>query len=63
MPIFEYKCNKCEKEFERVVFSGEESNIYCPACKSEDVFKKMSATSFMGSSMGKCAADSPKGFS
>jgi len=63
MPIFEYKCNQCKKEFEKLVFAGEENNISCPECKSLKVAKKMSATSFMGNSMGKCATSSPKGFS
>ncbi len=63
MPIFEYKCNKCEKDFERLVFIGEEKDVSCPECKSKDVNKKMSASSFMGSSIGKCATSSPKGFS
>ncbi|MBU8910418.1 MAG: zinc ribbon domain-containing protein [Desulfobacterales bacterium] len=63
MPIFEYKCSQCKKEFEKLVFAGEENNISCPECKSLKVDKKMSMTSFMGSSMGKCAASSPKGFS
>ncbi|MBU2454226.1 MAG: zinc ribbon domain-containing protein [Proteobacteria bacterium] len=63
MPIFEYKCNHCEKEFERLVFSGEEKNISCPECRNKDVIKKMSASSFMGNSIGKCATSSPKGFS
>ena len=63
MPIFEYKCNQCEKEFEKLVFAGEENNILCPECKSQDVVKKMSAASFMGSSMGKCATNSSSGFS
>ncbi|MBW2653386.1 MAG: zinc ribbon domain-containing protein [Deltaproteobacteria bacterium] len=63
MPIFEYKCNKCEKDFERLVFIGEEKDVFCPECKSKDVNKKMSASSFMGNSIGKCATSSPKGFS
>lgn len=63
MPIFEYQCNQCKKEFERLVFAGEEINIFCPDCNCPDVVKKMSATSFMGASMGKCATTSPKGFS
>ena len=40
MPIFEYTCKQCKKEFERVVFSGEEKGIVCPECKSKDVKKK-----------------------
>lgn len=64
MPIFEYQCNQCQKEFEKLVFSGEENNIVCPGCQTADVAKKMSAASFMGnSSLGKCATSSPKGFS
>ena len=63
MPIFEYKCNHCEKDFERLVFFGEENDIACPECKSKGVFKKMSASSFMGNSIGKCATSSPKEFS
>ena len=36
----------------------------CPDCKSENVEKKMSVSSFMGSSsLGKCATSSPKEFS
>ncbi len=63
MPIFEYQCRKCKKNFEKLVFAGEDRDIECPECKSRDVVKKMSATSFMGPSIGKCATGSPKGFS
>lgn len=64
MPIFEYKCNQCKKDFEKLVFAGEDKNISCPDCTSKDVDKKMSVSSFMGSnSLGKCATSSPKGFS
>lgn len=63
MPIFEYTCKNCKKDFEKLVFAGEDKNISCPECKSREVAKKMSATSFMGNSLGKCATGSPKGFS
>lgn len=63
MPIYEYKCNHCEKDFEKLVFSGEDKDISCPQCKNKNVTKKMSASSFMGNSIGKCATSSPKGFS
>ncbi len=63
MPIFEYKCKKCSQEFERLVFAGEENSVSCPECKSKNVTKKMSATSFMGSCIGTCATDFPKGAS
>ncbi len=65
MPIYEYKCNKCKKEFEKLVFAGDDKDISCPECNSREVAKKMSATSFMGgSSLGKCATGAPNaGFS
>lgn len=63
MPIFEYTCNQCKNEFEKLVFSGEEKNIFCPKCQNKDVVKKMSASNFMGTRMEKCATSSPTGFS
>ncbi|THB80282.1 MAG: zinc ribbon domain-containing protein [Desulfobacteraceae bacterium] len=62
MPIFEYQCSHCSHTFEKLVFKGEEGGIECPECQKQDVKKLMSAVSFMGSSIGTCAADAPKGF-
>lgn len=42
MPIYEYKCLKCEKEFEELVSSHDELPL-CPKCKSDKVEKLMSA--------------------
>ena len=65
MPIYEYQCNACKKEFERLVFSGDDGkDIDCPECSSRDVRKKMSATSFMSAKgIGTCASDFPRGAS
>lgn len=41
MPIFEYACKKCGKEFEELVRSASEK-INCPKCDSGKVTKKMS---------------------
>ncbi len=35
MPIFEFKCGSCGKEFERLVFRSEEDDVKCPECGSE----------------------------
>lgn len=43
MPIFEYKCPKCNIEFEKLVFGKDE--VTCPQCGSE-VEKMMSCCSF-----------------
>ncbi|MFO7988245.1 MAG: zinc ribbon domain-containing protein, partial [Desulfotignum sp.] len=43
MPIFEYQCNTCSHEFEKLVFASDEPDVACPACDSHEVTKKMSA--------------------
>jgi putative FmdB family regulatory protein len=45
MPIYEYRCMKCKKDFEYLVF-GSEKEVECPACKSKKVKRNMSACSF-----------------
>ena len=63
MPIYEYRCKKCNNSFEKLVFAGEEEDVKCPECGNKDVEKVISAFSFMGDSVGTCALSSPKGFS
>jgi len=44
MPIYEYKCDKCENEFEVVTLSmNEKAAANCPKCKSRKTRKMMSA--------------------
>jgi putative FmdB family regulatory protein len=63
MPIFEYGCENCANEFEKLVFSGDREPVRCPRCGSDQVKKRMSACSFMGASIGTCATGKPGGFS
>lgn len=46
MPIFEYKCNKCSEDFEKLVFGSQA--VRCPKCSSEDVRKKFSTFGMKG---------------
>jgi len=48
MPIYEYTCMKCKKDFEYLVF-GSEKDVTCPACSSKKVKRSMSACSFKSS--------------
>ncbi len=41
MPIYEYRCNQCEREFERYV-KGAQAAVRCPECQSERVTKRLS---------------------
>ena len=48
MPIYEYKCTKCNEEFECLVFKSDES-VSCPECNDDCVERLMSACSFKSS--------------
>jgi putative FmdB family regulatory protein len=45
MPIFEFKCDKCGKEFERLVYSSEDEKVECPGCGSTETTKEFSVFS------------------
>ena len=52
MPIYEYVCQECGHEFERIVsFSENGKTFQCPACGAEQVQRKMGrpAIHFKGS--------------
>ncbi len=50
MPIYEYHCNNCNKNFEYLVF-GKEKPI-CPACKNKKVSRILSACGFVSKGGG-----------
>lgn len=41
MPIYEYRCKNCNRKFEKL-FLTHQNNVFCPACKSEEVEKILS---------------------
>ncbi len=41
MPIYEYRCEKCKKDFECLVFRQDEQ-VDCPHCNSKKVNRLMS---------------------
>ena len=60
MPIFEFKCTKCEEFFEVIVVkSDDDRDIDCPKCKSKEFQRVVSTTNYtMGRGAG---AGSAKG--
>ena len=66
MPIYEFKCKKCDHLFEEFVFSSKSAaeEIVCPVCGEKSADKLMSAFSASGtSSMGSGASScGPSGF-
>jgi len=45
MPIYEYKCNACNKEFECIVIGGNDE-VTCPECSGKEVERILSACNF-----------------
>ena len=53
MPIYEFKCLKCEEFFELLVMSRNENDeIKCPKCGAQSFERVLSTTSFVTSSGG-----------
>ena len=46
MPIYEYHCETCGRDFECLVF-GKEEPEGCPSCNSKKVNKLMSACGYI----------------
>jgi len=50
MPIYEYKCNACGKNFETLVMGNTIPG--CPSCAGKDLSRLMSACGFVSKSSG-----------
>jgi len=46
MPIYEYRCNDCGEDFEKLVFGN--ATVRCPRCNSESVKKRLSTFGMRG---------------
>ncbi len=47
MPIYEFKCSKCEELFELLVMEKDgEVTLNCPHCQSEDFQRVLSTTNY-----------------
>lgn len=54
MPIYEFTCKNCHKEFEQLMFKSDDKPV-CPYCQSNEAQKLMSACSSSGHKGGSCA--------
>jgi putative FmdB family regulatory protein len=54
MPLYEFKCSKCEHFFEILVMSEKDQvEMKCPQCNSEEFERVLSTTSYlMGNGAG-----------
>ena len=64
MPIYEYKCEKCDCCFEKLVFGSDKEPVFCPKCKAKKVQRLLSCTCFVtNSGESSCSTGAPSGFS
>jgi len=64
MPIYEFKCQKCEGTFEFLSFrSGDDDNVICPACGSKQTEKLLSSFASVSSSRDLSSCSPSSGFS
>jgi putative FmdB family regulatory protein len=59
MPLYEFRCLKCNECFEILVMNSESDDqveMRCPQCKSEEFERILSVS---GHSMGSSSSDSP----
>ena len=47
MPIYEFKCLKCQEFFELLVINdNDEAKLHCPKCNSKEFERVLSVTNF-----------------
>ena len=45
MPIYEFRCMKCQEEFEALIIGGNDK-VTCPRCQGDSLERLMSACGF-----------------
>jgi putative FmdB family regulatory protein len=59
MPIYEFKCNRCGKQFEQIVFASDKGEpVPCPSCGKKDSCRLLSSFSCASSASGSAAGSS-----
>jgi len=58
MPIFEYVCKNCDRQFEAFVTA--DRTPACPACQSANLAKQLSSPGMVGASAGRAESAAPQ---
>ena len=63
MPIYEFKCESCGTDFERLVFASDSDAVTCPICGSHQTYKVMSvfSSNALERQAGSCAGSHKSG--
>ncbi|MBW1797278.1 MAG: zinc ribbon domain-containing protein [Deltaproteobacteria bacterium] len=61
MPIYEYQCQACERQFQSLVMKNEDDeNLLCPECGSPNLKKLISRVAYHVSESDRLASYNPK---
>lgn len=52
MPLFRYRCDDCQKQFEELVSFNESEGVQCPNCGSTNTVKLVSSFATIGGGSG-----------
>lgn len=67
MPIYEYRCKKCDNCFEALVWTSQPDDVQCPCCNGTEVERLMSTFATCGvsdsGSKGSSSCTPSRGFS
>ena len=69
MPLYEFRCHKCDHEFEQIVFSSDKGLLKCPKCAAPkperllSIFSSSTSGTTAGASVSSPCATSSRGFS
>lgn len=64
MPIYEFNCKKCGRDFEEIVGMSDKETPPCPKCGAKETERLMSCfSSQRGGSFAKSSCGPPGGFS
>ena len=63
MPIYEYRCEACDCDFEVLTIRSDDENVSCPKCGIGDVERQLSISCIGGSGSNSCATGGSGGFS
>lgn len=61
MPLYEYRCESCEKRFEELTSAANASKVRCPHCDGRRVSRLLSAFAVGGSGATAAAEAGPCG--
>ena len=56
MPTYEFKCNKCKKEFEVFTSISGKDKTKCPKCKNSDITQLLTSFYMKGGGKSSCSS-------